>query len=107
MSTCASVFRIPVDAVGGLAVVGFPVTGLALLVVRLAVGAGRAGDRAGACRDGRAGTKRTQEIATAHRGFALLRHGNPPWLVRVRHDGSANASASTSINTRPSVPIRR
>src|ERR1043166_1013587 len=79
MSTCASsLLRVAVDAIEGLDVIGLFVSRLALLVVGLAVGACLNGERSGARSDGRASSKRSQEIATTQCSLAFLGHCRCP-----------------------------
>src|SRR5581483_9215097 len=99
----ASSTRIPVDPVEGLHVLGFPVAGLAFLIVRLGIGARLSRERSGGSRDGRSCAERAQKLTAADGrlgGFlhcCTLRFG----VASRLYDGSAKASVSMSINTRP------
>src|SRR5262245_8314769 len=114
----ASSARIPVDPIEGLHVLGFLVTGLALLIVALGVGACLAGERPARGGDAGAGAQRTKEVATAERIRAPLRrlafvfHRVTSWVLWIpfataRYEGSAKASLSMSTNTDPTRPTAR
>src|SRR4051812_931890 len=106
--------RIPVHAIERLHVIGLLVTGLPFFIVVLGVGLGRGGEWGrGGHGDSGAGAKHAKEVTTGDPWFilhfVLFFHRIPSldFVGAPFHDGSANASVSTSINTRPSVPIRR
>src|SRR5689334_19321283 len=112
--------RIAVNAIEGLDLGRVRlVASFALLVVALGVGAGFASERRRGCgRHRGAGAQRAKELATTQRPAALLFHrrhlprsslcAEPSKLdCATTQAGSANASVSISVNTRPSVPIRR
>src|ERR1700680_4097208 len=128
----ASSTRIPVDPIEGLHLRRvWLIPRLALLVVALGVGARLRRERPrGRGRNGRADAERAQELTTTKRFFAkffrtmclravrrrLAFFCHCPHLpcsavrslpLRADHDGNAKPSLSISINTRPSVPIRR
>src|SRR5438045_471762 len=98
---------VPVDLVEGLDVIGFAIARLALLVVglRVRLGVGCQRHRGGGRGETRARADRAQELAAADRRLAWLFH-DPSSLnpLRAPHDGSAKASVSISMNTRPNAP---
>src|ERR1043166_10134382 len=100
--------RIPVHAVERLHMIGFLVAGLPLFIVVLGVGLGHGSERgSGDRRDTGTSAKHAKEVTTGDFGFVLhfvlLFHRIPSldFAAVPAHDGSANASVSTSINTRP------
>src|SRR5205814_10719297 len=106
--------RIPVHTIERLHVIGFLVAGLPLFIVVLSVGLGHGGERGrGGCRDTGAGAQHAKEVTTGDSGLILRsvlffhRISSLDFVGASAHDGSANASVSTCMNTRPSVPIRR
>src|SRR5262245_40775287 len=104
--------RIPVDPIEGLNLRRVRlVPRLALLVVALGVGASFIRQRRGGGRDGRASAERAKEFATAERRLAFSFHRRLLLYfvsaLCAAHEGSAKASVSMSINTRPSLPTPR
>src|SRR5437868_15247872 len=99
--------RIPVHAIERLHVIGFLVAGFPLFIVVLAVRLGHASERSGGgCRNTRAGAKCAKEVTTGNSCFILCfvlffhRISSLQSVHAPSHDGSANASFSTSMKDR-------
>src|SRR5215813_11587687 len=98
--------RITIDAIVGFDLVGFFVAGLAPLVVVLGIGR-RPSDERTYRAGGRTGAEHAKELTTPQTQLVLRFHSASSGYCAPVHPGSANASVSISINSRPTVPTWR